>query len=53
MFCYGHAAYQVRTLYFCPVVSLSSFFIFLAYSQPFQDVYHSSTHGVASVFGLI
>ena len=49
---YGRPAQQMRTLYFCPVVSfcLLSFF----YSSPNLrgrrlDVYHTSTHGVALV----
>jgi len=45
---YGHPACQMRTLYFCPVVSI----FFLSFSLPNLsgrrlDVYHTSTHDVA------
>jgi len=47
---YGRPAYQMRTLYFCPVS-------FLFFSSPnlsgrrveCVDVYHTNTHGVALV----
>ena len=48
---YGRPAWHMRTLYFCPVISLYlSFF----YSSPNLsglrlDAYHTSTHGVALV----
>jgi len=49
---YGRPAYQMRTLYFHPVVS-SFFFFFLICSLNLSgrrlDVYHTSTHGVALV----
>jgi len=47
---YGRRATQMRTLYFCPVVSF--FFFFFFYLSPNLSgcrlyVYHTSTHGVA------
>jgi len=49
---YGRPAQQMRTLYFCPVVS--SFYFLLLFSSPILshrrlDVDHTSTHGVALV----
>jgi len=42
----GHPAWQMPTLYFCPVVYL---FFLPNLSGHRLDVYHSSTHGVALV----
>ena len=48
----GRPAYQMRTLYFCPVAT--AFFFRSFFSSPNLsgrrlDVYHTSTHGVALV----
>jgi len=48
---YGRPAWQMGTLYFCPVVSSSFFLLFSSpnLSGHRLDVYHTSTHGVALV----
>ena len=52
IFLCGGPAYQMRTLYFCPVISIflsSIFFSSPNLSGRRLDVYHTLTHGVALV----
>ena len=46
---YGRHDYRMRTLYFCPVVTVFLFYSSSNLSGRRLDVYHTSTHDVALV----